>query len=47
MVGGVLARAVLKRLALNSTLRWWWADPAAGYVVAFYGVREAQQVIAQ
>jgi len=21
---------------------WWWADPATGYVILFYAVREAR-----
>jgi hypothetical protein len=31
--GGLLATAVLLGLVLNATLSWWWADPAAGYVL--------------
>lgn len=40
-VDGVLASAVLLGLIMNAALGWWWADPAAGYVLVYYGVREA------
>jgi divalent metal cation (Fe/Co/Zn/Cd) transporter len=39
-VDGVLASAVLVGLILNATVGWWWADPAAGYVLLFYAVKE-------
>ena len=45
MVDGILAFAVLVGLALNATLGWWWADPLAGYVLVFYGAREAWQIL--
>jgi divalent metal cation (Fe/Co/Zn/Cd) transporter len=32
-VDGILAVAVLLGLVLNMALGWWWADPAAGYVL--------------
>jgi divalent metal cation (Fe/Co/Zn/Cd) transporter len=41
-VDGILAVAVLIGLVLNATLGWWWADPAAGYVLGYYGAREAR-----
>ncbi len=40
LVDGVLATSVLLGLVLNITQGWWWADPAAGYVMGAYGVRE-------
>lgn len=40
-VDGVLASAVLLGLVLNALAGWWWADPAAGYVLVYYGAREA------
>jgi divalent metal cation (Fe/Co/Zn/Cd) transporter len=43
MVDGVLAAAVLAGLALNTFLGWWWADPAAGYVILYYALREARE----
>jgi divalent metal cation (Fe/Co/Zn/Cd) transporter len=41
LVDGVLATAVLVALVVNSLLGWWWADPAAGYVLVYYASREA------
>ncbi len=40
-IDGMLATAVLVGLVLNALLGWWWADPAAGYVLVYYGGREA------
>lgn len=40
MVDALLATAVLTGLALNAGLGWWWADPLAGYVILFYGLKE-------
>ena len=42
LVDGVLATAVLVGLVLNAGFGWWWADPVAGYVLFYYGVREAR-----
>lgn len=39
-VDGALATAVLTGLALNAALNWWWADPAAGFVLVYYAGRE-------
>ena len=44
MIDGILAAAVLLGLALNAGFGWWWADPAAGYVVVFYAVREVREI---
>lgn len=44
-VDGILATAVLIGLALNVTLGWWWADPAASYVLVFYAAREARAAL--
>jgi len=44
MIDGILATAVLLGLTLNAALGWWWADPAAGYVLLFYGAREVRQI---
>jgi divalent metal cation (Fe/Co/Zn/Cd) transporter len=46
LIDGVLASAVLAGLLLNATLGWWWADPAAGYVLVFYAVREVRAIVA-
>jgi divalent metal cation (Fe/Co/Zn/Cd) transporter len=45
-IDGILAVAVCVGLVLNAWLGWWWADPAAGYVLVYYGAREAWQVFA-
>jgi divalent metal cation (Fe/Co/Zn/Cd) transporter len=44
MIDGVLALAVLLGLTLNAGLGWWWADPAAGYVLVYYAAREAREI---
>ena len=46
LIDGVLASAVLAGLVLNAALGWWWADPAAGYVLVYYGAREARAAFA-
>ena len=40
MVDAYLAGAVLAGLVLNAAFGWWWADPIAGLVIVFYGVKE-------
>ena len=45
LVDGILASAVLVGLVLNAALGWWWADPAAGYVLVYYGAREAHHAL--
>ena len=44
LIDGILATAVLLGLVLNAALGWWWADPAAGYVLVFYAAREVRQI---
>ena len=44
MIDGILAGAVLLGLVLNAGLGWWWADPAAGYVLVYYAAREVQEI---
>jgi divalent metal cation (Fe/Co/Zn/Cd) transporter len=44
LVDAVLALAVLVALTLNAALGWWWADPAAGYVLVFYAAREVRDI---
>ena len=44
MIDGILATSVLLGLALNAALGWWWADPAAGYVLVYYAVREVREI---
>lgn len=40
LIDAVLAGAVLLGLVLNARYGWWWADPLAGLVIVYYGVRE-------
>jgi divalent metal cation (Fe/Co/Zn/Cd) transporter len=44
LIDGILATAVLLGLVLNAALGWWWADPAAGYVLGFYAAREVREI---
>jgi divalent metal cation (Fe/Co/Zn/Cd) transporter len=44
MIDGILAAAVLLGLVLNAGLGWWWADPAAGYVLVCYAAREVREI---
>src|SRR5205807_218371 len=44
MIDGILAVAVLAGLALNASAGWWWADPAAGYVLVAYAIREVREI---
>lgn len=46
-IDGLLATAVLAGLALNATLGAWWADPAAGFVIVLYGLREAHAILTE
>ena len=44
MIDGILATAVLAGLTLNAAAGWWWADPAAGYVLVYYAAREVRGI---
>jgi divalent metal cation (Fe/Co/Zn/Cd) transporter len=44
MIDGILAVAVLVGLVLNVAAGWWWADPAAGYVLVYYAIREVREI---
>jgi divalent metal cation (Fe/Co/Zn/Cd) transporter len=44
MIDGILAAAVLLGLVLNAGLGWWWADPAAGYVLVYYAAGEVREI---
>jgi divalent metal cation (Fe/Co/Zn/Cd) transporter len=39
-IDGSLAVAVLIGVLLNTVVGWWWADPLAGLVIVFYGLKE-------
>jgi divalent metal cation (Fe/Co/Zn/Cd) transporter len=43
-IDGILAAAVLLGLTLNAALGWWWADPAASYLLIYYALREAREI---
>jgi len=43
-VDGILATAVLLGVTLNAGAGWWWADPAAGYVLVAYAAREVRAI---
>jgi divalent metal cation (Fe/Co/Zn/Cd) transporter len=45
LIDGLLASAVLIGLVLNAALGWWWADPAAAFVIVYYGVREGRHAL--
>ena len=45
LVDAYLACAVLIGLVLNAALGWWWADPLAGLVIVFYGLREGWEAL--
>jgi divalent metal cation (Fe/Co/Zn/Cd) transporter len=47
MIDGILALAVLTGLALNAACGLWWADPLAGYVLAYYAAKEALAISAE
>lgn len=40
LIDGILAAAVLVGLMLNAAFGWWWADPLAGLVIVYYGIKE-------
>ncbi|MER5853634.1 cation transporter [Streptomyces sp. NPDC002012] len=44
LIDGLLAVAVLLGLLLNSLAGLWWADPAAGYVLVYYALREVKKI---
>jgi divalent metal cation (Fe/Co/Zn/Cd) transporter len=44
LIDGILAAAVLAGLVLNATAGWWWADPAAGYMLVYYALREVREI---
>ncbi|MER6081384.1 cation transporter [Streptomyces sp. NPDC001833] len=44
LIDGLLAASVLIGLLLNSVAGLWWADPAAGYVLVHYALREVKEI---
>jgi divalent metal cation (Fe/Co/Zn/Cd) transporter len=45
LIDALLAGSVLLGLVLNAALGWWWADPLAGLVIVYYGMREAREAL--
>lgn len=45
LIDAYLAGTILIGLALNAAVGWWWADPLAGLVIVFYGVREGRHAL--
>jgi len=45
LIDAILAGAVLLGLVLNAFASWWWADPLAGYLILYYAVREARELL--
>ena len=45
LVDAYLAAAVLLGLIANAALDWWWADPLAGLVIVYYGLREGRDAL--
>jgi divalent metal cation (Fe/Co/Zn/Cd) transporter len=43
-IDGLLAVSVLIGLTLNAAAGAWWADPLAGFVIVFYGLKEANAI---
>lgn len=46
LIDAALAAAVLVGVGLNALAGWWWADPAAGLVIVYYGVKEGREAFA-
>ena len=46
-IDGLLATAVLLGLVLTAALGAWWADPLAGFVIVYYGAREAWTIFTE
>jgi divalent metal cation (Fe/Co/Zn/Cd) transporter len=40
LIDALLAAAVLVGLVLNAAFGWWFADPLAGLVIVYYGIKE-------
>lgn len=40
VIDGMLAVAVLAGILLNALVGFWWADPLAGLVIVYYGIKE-------
>ena len=47
LIDAALAGAVLIGVGLNALFGWWWADPLAGFVIVFYGLKEGRAALQQ
>jgi divalent metal cation (Fe/Co/Zn/Cd) transporter len=45
LIDAYLAAAVLLGLVANAFIGWWWADPIAGLVIVFYGLKEGRSAL--
>lgn len=43
-VAGIVVLAIAAIGARSVALGWWWADPAAGYVLVYYAAREVREI---
>ena len=43
MLCAALAAAILTGLVAWAILGWWWVDPVAGYVIAYFCVKEGRE----
>ena len=46
LIDAALAAAVLAGVGLNALVGLWWADPLAGLVIVYYGVKEGREAFA-
>lgn len=44
LVDSVLAASVFFGVGLSLALRWWWADPVAGFVLVYFALRECRTI---
>ena len=40
LIDALLAASVLAGVVANAEAGWWWADPLAGFVIVYYGIKE-------
>jgi divalent metal cation (Fe/Co/Zn/Cd) transporter len=45
LIDAWLAASVLLGVGLNAAFGWWWADPAAGLIIVYYGIREGREAL--
>jgi divalent metal cation (Fe/Co/Zn/Cd) transporter len=45
LIDAALAGAVLIGIGLNAIFGWWWADPVAGFVIVYYGLKEGRAAL--